>query len=246
MAKDTERGYEDRGWTLAESILIDSKSGVANRLTFDAAFDPELEDSCGYGFLHKYGHQRCDPPLTPDLFEERLAARRDKVSAKGVELFAIAADSDLVPGMYRSSFEFMRSAATLSYLHSDWDDSDIATLATVLRIARTEKLSLNKNRMTDVGLKLLCDALISVGMIRRLRLDYNQVGPEGALYLRAVLEKLPSLLSLSLGGNPLCEKPEAASGLFRSWEEAGKDPQLLDLGIGNQYRRKSGDSSGPG
>ena len=94
------RKYDDRGWTLYESILIDGKESSAiigtwgehNVLTLADDFDPEDGSKSGRDFIKAAAKSRRQAPCTPEKFAKLMNLRADRATGKGVKLFTNGTD----------------------------------------------------------------------------------------------------------------------------------------------------------
>ena len=77
-ARSIARGYDDRGWTLLVSIVLDSKSGPFNNVVLDASFNPDAvrKVSGCLGIMVGLGSAKRRPVLSPDRFGQVLETRR--------------------------------------------------------------------------------------------------------------------------------------------------------------------------
>merc|ERR1712232_969782 len=84
------RKFDDRGWTLFESIIIDSKHhapkggdkfGHLNYLVIDDGFDPDESVRTNI-FMEKLAMVSRSQPLTPEAFLEEMELRKERCIEK--------------------------------------------------------------------------------------------------------------------------------------------------------------------
>ena len=139
------RKYDDRGWTLFESILIDGKSasskliatncyGAAkmNLATFGLDFDYEHEVAIGLGFFEKFSKAQRRPPCTPARFVSEMKTREVRAKQKNVDLFTSGADHDFVIKKYKKAFAELVLAEEFDFFSMNWGDEEVDQLAEVL------------------------------------------------------------------------------------------------------------------
>ena len=138
------RKYDDRGWTLFESILIDGKApspkifkgedsyGDLNVLTCGDNFDHEAEPAQGFEFLKKFGLGERRPPCVPERFERQMQLRGKQAEDKGVDLFTSGADLDLVRDKYKKAFAEQVQAEKFDFEDKGWGDEEMESLSEVL------------------------------------------------------------------------------------------------------------------
>lgn len=194
------RKYEDRGWTLMESVLIDSKGGDWNRWTF-GEFDP---DSTQWGdsvvFFMQAKPPKLRPPLTPKGFAEELDIRRQRCRRNDVPLFASERDNEEVPKRYEEVYLQFIHSTKLSYEGADWSDEEVMRLLEVVAN---------------------CDKLES------LQLGSNRITQQGASEVAKLIPQLPALKFLGLRGNPLCKESQATELLRLVWGREKKPQRNL-------------------
>jgi len=225
------RGYDDRGWTTAESALIDAKGCGYNKYTFDDTFDPASEDKEGWAFLMKY-QCKISPPISPESLAARLEEKRKGCEKKGLLLFTSGKDVRTVPALYEKSFERARSCKERQYGARNWGLPEVRALCDVLPLFDLHGLYLFANRkINDDAVRVLCDTLPSMKTLRFLNLSYCSISIDGIRILLQVIDSgsLSSLQALRLDNNPFCSDEIATSDLQRTWETAGKDPTLLQV-----------------
>merc|ERR1712176_1204924 len=122
------RTYDEAGWTLCESCLINTKCTFNSKLTFDeGSLDFEADGALDpLRFLTKFSFPQSSPPLTPDDFVEKLDSNRARLEARDLSLFTSGKDCEMVPDLYRSNFnKFVREANTFAYDRCNWNDLDV-------------------------------------------------------------------------------------------------------------------------
>merc|ERR1712232_1369535 len=122
----------------------------------------------------------------------------------------------------------MVHATALNYMGCGYSNDDVRLLCEVLELSRTLKLNLNKNDISDEGLNPLCKTLIGIGVLRRLRLDYNKISNASETCLIELIQNLKPLTSLSLKVNPLC-RSASVDRIRSAWVDVGKDIRLLNI-----------------
>lgn len=195
-ANETRR-YNDSGWTLCESRLIDAKPGYhRNRLTFTDDFDlsGDLHSEFNKAFTN------ATPPVTPEAFEAELEALRLRNEAKGLPLFTNGKDNKRVPAIYRRCFQSVAQARYLHYAISMWGDSDVRALCEVLPLLRVEVLNLASNSISGAALLALCPVICTMGTIKVLDLARNLIAKEDAVAIVTMLKDCPSLETLTIAG----------------------------------------------
>ncbi len=220
-----QRKYDDRGWTLAESLLIDTKSGRNNKLTVDGTADVVEE---GVGFLMKFSC-RSSPPLDPESFGHELQLRKERAEARELHLFTSGKDNDMVPALYAASFQKLLLVRELAFTDSQWGCAEITTFCRTLRLCAPRCLLLGKNRINSSSTQPLCEALQESGTIEFFSLAQNRIGTQGAQHLGAAFAQLPRLKTMWLYGNPCAKKARVAAALREAWRQAGKEPTCLLL-----------------
>ena len=142
----TSARYDDRGWTLFESILIDGKApspkinekdrdfnwGELNVVSFGDDFDPEAEDTHGWEFLQKFAKGERRPPCSPERFVRQMKAREQQAKDKKVDFFTSGADQDFVIQKYNKASEEQAQATKFDFSEMGWGDDEMESLAEVL------------------------------------------------------------------------------------------------------------------
>jgi len=195
------RKYDDRGWTLFEKNIIDSKgswSGLLRTvLEIGDSFDEEkFDDNIDTEPLFNAdcavipdeafrGNLRRGPPLTPDRFNAALLERSEKAAAKGVLLFTNGKeDKPLVIKKYKDSFSELGKTNSLDYSNSKWGLEEMQTLVEAMPYFEgLEVLSLNWNQFGTAGAKMLADVLPQCPKLRKLHIPGTGIGPVGQLRL---------------------------------------------------------------
>jgi hypothetical protein len=191
------RKYDDRGWTLFESNIIngkepaddDSQTGMLklstlNIITFDNKdYNPLTEKATGLKFIAKFADTcHCDPPLTPARFAEEMETRRLQSVQKGVPLFTDGKDKPFILSKFRDSYELLIQAEALRFMGLDWRDGE---------------------------LKELCNVLPDMNCLKELNLANNHIGDEGVAALIKTLgdegQKRSRLKLLDVHGNPISD-----------------------------------------
>lgn len=182
MPLGTERSYRRRGWTFAESLLIDAKPGGNNMMAFDESFQPDSETTSGWAFKEKFMKvQDIQPPLSPEDMRAGLDELRGKVEAAGQHLFTSGKDCKLVPEIYKDCFQLERCQC-LNCDAKGWNASQVQKLCRVLpRCEYLICLSLCYNPLVgDEGIVDLCGVLPKLQKLRILSLDECGVGDDAA------------------------------------------------------------------
>lgn len=202
---DVDRKYEDRGWTLLESIIVDSKGGDWNRWTFQD-LDPESTQwSDPVVFFTQARPTYLRPPMSPKDFKEELEARRKRNQSGDVEipLFMDPEDEVDVPRLYEAVFAMITKSTRLAYDQAKWGDAEVQQLMKVLPgCVNLESLTLYNNRITLRGATML------VNIVPRFR---------------------RTLKVLGLKGNPLCKDSQATDLLHLVWSREAKPLRNLVL-----------------
>ena len=135
------RAYDDRGWTLFESIIIDGKAAsqrlqLFNWLTIDEKFGSQSRQndrlSLGDHPIEYLARGTRTPPCTPERFKEMLDERQARANQKGVSLFTSGSDQPFVIDKFAAAFEEQILAERFIYAALGWTDRDMETLAEVL------------------------------------------------------------------------------------------------------------------
>jgi len=225
MPASEKRRYDDRGWTLSESILIDTKGCFFNRLAFDGTFNPNSIPEEGIAFILRFTMNKLRVPLLPADFEEALDERRKRAHRRGVDLFTCGHDTPIVIDKYKHSFERLMAAKILAFHHAGWNEKDVQQFVKVLRICSVVTLFFNCTRIGDSGARLLASALSERNTIQSLHMYDCYIGEVGALDLINV----SSLRALYLGKNPVATNKEAMRRLEEAWELAGREATCLSF-----------------
>jgi len=207
VPKGVTRKYEDRGWTLLETIAIDCKGGDWNRWIFQD-LDPDTTQypDATVFFLHAR-KRSLRPPLTPKDFQEALEERRAKANSGDsdveVPLFINHQDEKRVMRMYQDVLGLICLNTRLVYDGAQWGDLEALKFVKVL-----------------AGCKNL----------EHITLYDNRVGQLGADAIANVVPRFHDTLKiLGLRGNPLCKDPKAANLLRLIWSREGKSDFNLVL-----------------
>merc|ERR1712054_541481 len=108
VPEGTTRTYDDRGWTLFASILIDGKA--ASEYAKDGGRFNVIQIS---EKLQEHKMSKCDlfrrtkrqPPCTPARFEQKLNERKARAQKKGVSLFTNGSDQPFIVQKYKQAFD---------------------------------------------------------------------------------------------------------------------------------------------
>jgi hypothetical protein len=189
-----DRSFDDRGWTLFESIVIDGKGpsserhvfGERNVLTFSEFFNPETEETEGEAFVAKFSGNERRPPLTPERFQEELEKRRRRAKEKGVSLFTNGKDHPFVQKKYADVFEECIKTADFDFSSMGFGDDELAELLLVARRCKgLQTLTLYNNQLAS-----LPESIGQLAALDCLNLGSNQLAslPEsiGRLTARVV------------------------------------------------------------
>ena len=125
------RKYEDRGWTLFESILIDGKEsstiigeyGEHNVMTLADDFDLAAPIT-GKEFVSKCATAQRLPPCTPQRFAQQMQSRGESAVQKGVKLFTNGKDQPFLVETYHKAFLQQVRAEKLIYMDMNWGDDE--------------------------------------------------------------------------------------------------------------------------
>ena len=125
------RKYEDRGWTLFESILIDGKEpsaiiggyGEHNVMTLADDFDLDAPHT-GEEFVSKCATAQRQPPCTPQRFAQLMQSRGESAIQKGVKLFTNGKDQPFLLETYHKAFLQQVRAEKLDYTSMNWGDDE--------------------------------------------------------------------------------------------------------------------------
>jgi len=211
------RKYDDRGWTLFESIIIDGKAssptlsqgkpplkGSYNFLVFDEKFDPDNETKQDTVFVHKFAIGHRAPPCTPQRFDQQMQKRKERAKSKNVHLFTSGKDQDFVTDKYAKAFKEQVSAKSFNFTGMNWGDEEMESLAEVLaQCTCLEDLKLSGNPIGDIGTEKLAMAFPSLTSLRKLYLNSMKFGDIATEKLAAALPSLTSLRELELRGNSI-------------------------------------------
>mmetsp|Transcript_64481 Transcript_64481/g.185359 ORF Transcript_64481/g.185359 Transcript_64481/m.185359 type:complete len:544 (+) Transcript_64481:152-1783(+) len=194
------RKYEDRGWTLMEEILCDSKGGDWNRWTF-GEFDPDsMQWTDSVVFFMQAKSAKLRPPLTPQKFAIELESRRQRVRQFDLPLFVNEKDNEEVPCLYEDIYVQLIHSTKLSYENADWSDEEaLFCLEVIANCDRLERLSLANNR----------------------------INVKAATEIARLIPSLPSLKYLNLSGNPLCQESQATDLVRLVWSREAKPMRSL-------------------
>lgn len=188
---DEPREYEDRGWTLFESVMMSSKSGDWNRWAI-SGFDDDTPIDDPYIFFDALRPAvQLLPPMSPKRFEAELRARGRAVEDRGCVLFSDPRDSEAIHDRYREGLRHICAKAELSYCDAAWGDAEVL---------------------------LLCEVLPDCGCLEGLVLSGNRIMSQGVSMLLKVLPKLSKLRLLVLTGNPLCRDAGDRDRLRVAWD----------------------------
>jgi len=196
-----EKKYDERGWTLFESIMMDFKAGDFNRFSFEG-FDPKKAPEDVVTFFLQFPVKTLRPLLTPDDFQRELQARRARAEARGLQLFSNSKDNTIVPEKYTIAYRRMTQVSILAYDHAGWGDAQV---------------------------KDLCRALPDCEALEHLQLTGNDIGKPGAQELAKVLPSLKKLRFLAVAGNPLCRDHAARDDLRTAWDDKEMNRPKLGL-----------------
>lgn len=214
-----QRKYEDRGWTLFESILIDGKAasvmlgetpncaGHENVLVADKQYDPakfpdgvrlkHLAESGNCGFENR----RRSPPMTPERFKLEMEKRKSRAKSKGVPLFTNGSDQPFILDKYVAAFnQAVLSVRAYEFEYLNWDLADIDCFADVLvHCPELRVLHLGHNNIGDAGAEKLSKILGHLPNLNELHLEHNNIGNVGYAKLKEAVEG--RRLTLYLAGN---------------------------------------------
>jgi hypothetical protein len=196
-----EKQYNDRGWTLLETSMIDSKGGDWNRWRF-SHFDTSGTWANPYTFFNEARLDGRKVPFRPEDFDLALELRRKTCEEKDSQLFSRSIDNERVPKLFRSAFQHLTRETKLVYDGVSWADDDISQL--VLLLPYYENLE-------------------------QLHLRNNKIGPLGANRLAEVVPKMKHLQTLVLTGNPLCRDFTVRTYLSAVWAKATKPLRMLEF-----------------
>merc|ERR1712039_321239 len=126
-----------------------------------------------------------------------------------------------------NAFQCLQQSPSLSFLEADYDDADIMTLCDVLAQAQTIKLSLVRNRISSEGSQRLCETLISAGILKDLRLEYNRIEQSDSIV--QLIKELPSLVHLSCQCNYFCQDYKQVELVRDTWVSCLHDIRQLQV-----------------
>lgn len=205
VSEDVQRGYDDRGWTLFESIIIRGKGksrracwGEFNVLTFDKDFEPEKERLKGRKFMECYTRVGRGAPFKPDAFAEAMNQRKQQADAKGVLLFTNGKDQPMIVEKYKDAYAQQVHTKVLDYCGMALGDSFVKELANFFEdFYQMRELVLAENNVTDAGVAALAKVLPK-STLKNLWLQTNPITDEGATSLAAALKENSSIETLVL------------------------------------------------
>jgi len=203
VPEEVQRKYEDRGWTLFESIVIDGKERDADTTVLEVHKGDDLGEwgkrkSCERQQREAEGRK---PPMTPERFKKEMDKRKKKAESKGVPLFTNGRDQPFIMDKFVATFEEQAKAKECVYSRMDWGDSDMELLAEFLKHCKdATDLWLSGNEFGPVGVEKIAEALPHMPNLSRLYLDNNVLGDDGIEKLAKHLADVPNLKKLSLNG----------------------------------------------
>lgn len=219
VPKDVMRNYDDRGWTLFETVLIDGKNpspkimycgaslGESNVLTIGDDLDPEREKKTGFDFVCKFTKARFRPPRTPQQFENEMDLRWLRAIEKSVALFINMKDQSVLLETYTKAFKELTRTEKFDFKAMNWGDEGIATFTEVLVHCKALKgLNLESNAISDIGAEKLATTLLNTTKLTDLNLSANKIGHIGAENLAATLPTMTKLAMLTLSWNQIGNK----------------------------------------
>lgn len=219
-----QRRYDDRGWTLFESVVIDSKAGMQN-VFCNEADDTEFtfQEGQGWEFLKQFipVRRRC-LPLVPADFVEQLEDRRRLAAERGCPLFTNGKDNSFVPRKYEDVFQVILNARSRNYSGARLDDEAVQLLCKVMCSSKVEVLNFGSNRIGREGLGAILEMPCSGSTLRTLLLYENRLGEDCVQLIADALPHLRSLRKLGLEATPLSGSVEARAALQTAWARAGK------------------------
>jgi hypothetical protein len=211
VPEEVVRKYDDRGWTLFESVVIDGKAGSEmiycgcepqyNVLTV-TNLDLDNELASGFHFVKKFAMGERRPPCTPDRFAWEMEKRKTRAEHKGVQLFTNGKDQSFIVDKYSDAFLEQTRLRRYTCANMGWGPSEMESVVEVLVYCENlEVLHLATNQFGDEGVELLAPVLPELKQLKELNLFSNNIGPTGAAKLARVLPKLKGLQKLWLGQN---------------------------------------------
>lgn len=225
-----KRGYDDRGWTLFESKLIDGKaSGVIADNHMNAvstsitmlvnghlnvlALDKEIDTKLSVDDFIKSGLRTGlrSPPTTPARFEEELEERQKRADGKGVNLFTSGKDQPFVIKKYQNSYAELTRSIFLEFNECGWIDKHVEDLLVSLPdFTNLGTISLARNSIGNGGATAFAKYLETnggtAGGLETVTLQGNQIGDEGAIALAKAVARHKSLADFSLARNHIGDR----------------------------------------
>lgn len=230
------RKYDDRGWTLFESTIIDAAEpsemiffhhpdclavwGQLNNLSFGDEFHPDTEAAHDIEFVHKFCARVRRPPLTPQRFKEAMAVRRARAQDKSKSLFTNGKDQPFVLEKYATSFQQLIKTKRFELIgESGWGFDEMKHCAEFLACCHgLEHIRLESFRIAPRGAEALASALLGLANLRSLLLINTGIG-NGMKHLLVALTGLTKLGKLSLAGNSLTGDDLASFPCLASLED---------------------------
>lgn len=213
------RTYDDRGWTLFEICIIDSKAcWTESKLRTVIHFDIKADEVNSTNFEEMFTRDgrfawnsmqiRCQAPLTPERFLEELERKSQQAKAKNVNLFTNGKeDRPLVENKYRESFEELAKATSLNYISSEWGAEDVKELGLALPYFQNlERLNISGNPLKNDGAHAMAEALQEAPRsLRWVEVVGCSIGLSGQTSMvRAWWRRYPCSLMNCLASVPSC------------------------------------------
>jgi len=240
------RGYDDRGWPLFESILIDSKAASRklfvdfagfNVMTFGTDFEQGFlkeewdvkkfgKDKPPEGFVQALQKSR-RMALKPEDFSKALELRRQRAEERGVSLFTSGGDYAFVEEKYAVAYSCTTQADSISRGGNNWGVEEIICLAKVLPdYKRLKTLLLPQNPFGDAGMEVLVAPLQRATSLEVLGLARCEMTNVGGLLIARCLQSMANLRWIFLFGNEMNHISWAAIA-----EAFPRLPKLSRLGL---------------
>jgi len=226
------RKYDDRGWTLFESIIIDSKGnaptgcnyGHMNYLAIDDSFNPDAgaqnigvkQVFSALTFMQGLVTSSRTPPQTPEAFGEEMRKRGNRAKAKNVNLFTNGSDQPFIMKKYEDAFNELVKTKKLFYdgpASTTWSKDDIQNFLQALpHFTVLEELGLHgvgqymnedeRNALIERIAEMLQKPDCSLS---KLDLAANQLSDANAKALVAALRPTSVLKKLIICDNDIAE-----------------------------------------
>jgi len=207
LPQEVARRYEDRGWTLFEECISDTKPKPAHKVfVFDDSFDPKTKESAFHFFLSAIKGQK--PPCSAKRFVELLNIRKDRAEKRGLNLFTNGKDNPFVVRKYAEMWTELHKVYALNFQSCPWQQTHVQILCDVLpEFSQLRALDLRQTSLGCAGSAAVMKTLTEMkAQLIHLVLIQCQMSSEGAKALAACLQEMPSLTNLNVGFNHLMDE----------------------------------------